>query len=166
MLRRLCGGSLGRFSDHPRLFHDGRHTSNGEIPRHERNSNTNRLLNCKDSTIRCSWCLHRSLNTLRLASKPPGEAQSIVNLALRFKERLSGFVSDNVGQIVAVIANQLVPFQQTLGTSPGVDFAEGLESLVCCFNSCIGVFCNVVWCGCPYFAVTWVCILILLAACN
>lgn len=121
------------------------------------------MLDGEDSTIGCSWRLYCSLNTFCLPSKPPGEAQSIVDLALGFEEWLSGLVSDYVGQIIAVVANQLVPFQQILGTSPRVDFAEGLEGLVCCFNGCIGVFCDVVWGGGPYFAVTWVCFLLLLA---
>lgn len=132
-------------------------TCNGEVPGHECNSNTNRLLDSKDSTVGRSWCLYSPLDTFRLASEPPGEAQGIVELALGFEKWLSSLVSDNIGQIIAVVADQLIPLQQTLGTSSWVDFAVGLEGLVCCFDGCIGVFCDVVWgCG-PYFAVTWVC---------
>ena len=90
---------------------DGKPTCNGKVPRHECNSNTNGLLDSEDSTVGCSRCLYRSLNTLRLTSKPPGEAKSIVELALRFEEWLSGLVRDNVGQVIAVIADQLIPFQ-------------------------------------------------------
>lgn len=156
MLHRLCGGSLRCFSNHSRISHDEEHTSDGKVPRYECNSNTNRLLDCEDSTVGCSWRLYCSLNTFRLPSEPPGEAQSIVELALGFEKWLAGLVCDNIGQVVTVVADQLVPFQQTLGTSSRVDFAVGLEGLVCCFDRRIGVFCDVVWCGCPYFAVTWV----------
>lgn len=143
-----------------------KHTCNGEVPRHECNSNTNRLLHSEDSTIRRSWCLYCSLNTLRLASKPPSETEGVIKFTLRLEKWLSGLVSNNIGQVIAVITNQLIPLQQTLGTSPWVDFAIGLESLVCCFDSCIGVLCHVVWCSCPYFAVTGVCCRYRLTACD
>ena len=96
------------------------------------------------------------MHTFRLTSKPPGKSQSIVEFALRFEKWLSRLIGNNVGQIIAVVADQLIPLQQTLGTSSRVDFAVGLKSLVRCFDGRIGVFCDVVWCGGPYFAVTWV----------
>lgn len=134
----------------------GRTTGNGEVPGNERNSHTDRLLDGKDSTVRRSWCLNCSLNTFGLASKPPGETQGIVKLALSFKERLSGLVSDDVGQVITVVADQLVPLEEALGTNSRVDFAEGLEGLVCGFDCWVGIFCDAVWCRCPYFAVAWV----------
>jgi len=151
-LRRITVG----VSKHPAMSDESVRTGNGEVPGNECNRNTNGLLDREDSTIGCSWCLYSSLNAFRFSSKPPGEAQSIFKFTLRFKEWLSSLVSDDVGQIVAIVADQLIPFQQTLGSSSGVDLAEGLEGLVCCRDSCIGVFCDVVWCRRPYFAVTWV----------
>jgi hypothetical protein len=141
-------------------------TCDWEVPGHKCNSNTDRLLYGEDSTVGCSWCLYSSLNTFRLTSEPPGKTQGIVEFALRFEKWFSSLVGNNIGQVIAVVADQLVPLQQTLGTSSRVDFAVGLESLMCCFNSCIGVFCDVVWCGGPYFAVTWVCVLMLLIGCD
>lgn len=77
---------------------------------------------------------------------------------MRFEKWLSGLIGNDIGQVIAVVTDQLIPLQQTLGASSRIDFAVGLESLVCCFDSCVGVFCDVVWgCG-PYFAVTWVCV--------
>jgi hypothetical protein len=128
-----------------------------EIPRNKRNSNTDRLLDRKDPSARSSRHLHCSLHTLGLASKPPSETQSIVELALRFRQRLASLVGNNVGQVVAVLADQRVPFEQALGAGPGADFAEGLEGLVGGGDGCIGVLGLVVGgCG-PYFAVAWVC---------
>jgi hypothetical protein len=134
----------------------GGRTSNREVPRHERNSNADGLLDSKDSTVGRRRCLHRSLNTLGLASKPPGEAQSIVELALSFKEWFASLISDDVGQVVTVLTYQRVPLEETLGASSWVDFAESLEGFVGGFDGCVGVFCDVVWCCCPYFAVAWV----------
>ena len=88
----------------------GEHTCNGKVPRHECNSNTNRLLDSEDSTVRCSRCLYCSLDTLRLASEPPSETKSIVELTLRLGEWLSGLIGDNISQVIAVVADQLVPF--------------------------------------------------------
>jgi hypothetical protein len=128
-----------------------------EVPRNQRNSNTNRLLDRKHPSTRCSRHLNRSLHTLGLASEPPSEAQSIVELALRLRKRLASLVSYNVGQVVAVLADQRVPFEQALGAGPGADFAKGLEGFVGGGDGCVGVFGDVVGGCCPYFAVAWVC---------
>lgn len=133
-----------------------RRTCNGEVPWHKCNGNANGLLDSEDSTVRCSWCLHSSLNTFCLASEPPCETQSVVEFALRFEQRLAGLVSDNVRQVVTILTNQGVPFEEALGTSSRVDFTEGLECLMCCFDGCVGVFCDVVGCSRPYFAIAWI----------
>jgi len=128
-----------------------------EVPRNKRNSNTNGLLDRKDSPARSSGHLNRSLHTLGLSSKPPSETQSIIELALRLRERLASLIGDNVGQVVAVLANQRVPFEQTLGAGPGADFAEGFKGLVGGVDGCVGVFGDIVGGCCPYFAVAWIC---------
>jgi len=153
MLHQLYEESLRCVSSHSWTCNWSQPTSDREVPWNECNSNTNGLLDGEDSTIRCRWCLDSALDTFGLTSEPPRKTESIVEFALSFEEWLSSLVSDNVCQVVTVFPNQRVPFEQTLGTSSRVDFAEGLESFVCCCDSCVGVFCDVVWCGCPYFAV-------------
>ena len=100
--------------------------------------------------------MHRSLHPLGLAGEPPSETQRIVELALGLRQRLAGLVGDDAGQVVAVLADQGVPFEQALGAGPGADFAEGLEGGVGGGDGGVGVFGHVVGgCG-PYFAVAWV----------
>lgn len=96
------------------------------------------------------------MDSLCLASEPPGETQGVVKLALGFKQRLASLIGDNAGQVIAVLADQGVPFEQTLCTSSGVDFAECFESFVGGFDCWVDVFGDVVGCCCPYFAVAWV----------
>jgi hypothetical protein len=85
---------------------------------------------------------------------------------LSFKEWFSSLVGDDIGQVVTVLADQRIPLEETLGASSWVDFAESLEGFVGGFDGGVGVFCDVVGCCCPYFAVTWVCLLGLLVGCD
>jgi hypothetical protein len=96
------------------------------------------------------------LHAFRLPGEPPGETKSIVELALGFEQRLSGLVCDDVGEVITVFADQLIPFEEALGASSWVDFAEGLEGFVGSLDGGIGIFGDVVGGCCPDFTVAWV----------
>lgn len=130
---------------------------NGKVPRYKRDRNTNRLLDSKDSPPRRRRRLHSASHPLGLACKPPREAQCIVELTLRLGERLTGLVRNDVGNVIAVLADQSVPLEETLCSCSGVDLFVGLEGLVGGLHCGIDICRAAVGCCGPDFAIAGVC---------
>lgn len=155
--------SLGRGLDDHRAARRERRArfaqdhGDGEVPGHERDGDADGLLDGEDAAVRGGGRLHRALHALRLAGEPPGETQGVVELALRFEQGLARLVGHDLRQVVAVLADQGVPFQKALGARARVDLAEGLEGRVRGLHGGVDVFCCVVWCCCPDFTVAGVC---------
>ena len=122
-------------------------------PWHKCHRNPNRLLHSKNPPIRRRRRLHRPLHPLRLARKPPRKPQRIVQLALTLGQRLTRLIRHDLGQIVAVVADELIPFEEALGAGARVDALEGLKSGVRGGHGGIGVVGGAVWGGRPDFAV-------------
>lgn len=61
------------------------------------------------------------MNALRLAGKPPGEAGGVVDLAVCLREGLPRLVGEELGEVVPVLADEGVPFQEPLGALAGGD---------------------------------------------
>jgi len=127
-----------------------------EVPRHERHCNANGLFHRKHPPIWRAGNRNGPLNPLRLTRKPPRESQSVVQFALRLCERLAGLVGDDMGQIVSIFADQLVPFEETLGSDSRVDFLVGLEGRMCGFDGGIGVRGIAVRSRGPDFPTAWI----------
>ena len=126
------------------------------VPWHKSDSNTNWLLDCEHSPPGRSRLLHGSKDSFRLTSKPPCEAQSIVQFSLSLEQGLASLVSHDVCQIISVFSDQLIPLEQPLGTLPWRRLLEGLEGFVGSFAGGIGIFRAVVWsCG-PNLAAAWI----------
>jgi hypothetical protein len=132
------------------------HLRNREVPWDKSSCHSNRLLHSKDSPSRGGRCLNRSCDSLRLSSKPPGEAQGVVKLSLRFSEGLSSLISDNVSNVVSVLPDQRIPLQQPLSSSAWVDLSVSLECLVGCPGCSVYIFGGVVRSRGPNFAVSWI----------
>ena len=95
--------------------------------------------------------MNSSKDSLSLSCKPPRETESIVKLSLGLGQRLTSFISDDVGNVVSVLTDQGIPFQEPLCSGAWVDFPVGLECLMGCFDSGIYIFGTVVWSRGPDF---------------
>ena len=78
-LRRIILASINTvFSESKQ----GVNSRNRKIPWHESDGDTNGLFDGKDSSVRSCWNLDSTLDSLCLASEPPGESSGVVNLTL------------------------------------------------------------------------------------
>ena len=95
---------------------------------------------------------------LRLAGEPPREAQRILDLALRLRQRLARLVRDDARQVVPVLADQVVPSEQPASAATRVLLAIALECVVRCVDGGVYVRGAVVWCAGPDFAGAGICL--------
>ena len=134
------------------------YSRNGEIPRHKRNRNANRLLHSEYPPPRGTGLGNSARDSLGFTSEPPREAQRILNLALSLRQRLARLVRDDARQVVPVLADQVVPSEQPARTGPRVLLAVALECSVRSVNSGVYVRRIVVWCAGPDVAGAGVCL--------
>jgi hypothetical protein len=96
--------------------------------------------------------LNRPSNPLRLASKPPREAQRIIQFPQTLGNRFTRLISDDLRQIILILSDQRIPFQQPLSTSSRIRFLERFKRYVGCLNSGIYIGCIIIGSAGPDFA--------------
>lgn len=101
-----------------RLAQDHRHR---EIPGHQGGRDADGLLHSEDAPAGNRGDGNPAVNALRLAGKPPGEAGGVVDLAVCLREGLPRLVGEELGEVVPVLADEGVPFQEPLGALAGGD---------------------------------------------
>jgi hypothetical protein len=124
------------------------------VPWDQGDSDTNRLLDSENPSVGCCRSLDGPKNPLCLTCEPPSETQRVVKLTLRLSQRLAALVCNDVRQVVPVLSNKLVPFQEPLGALPWVRLAEGLEGFVRGLASRIRVLSGIIWRSGPDFVAT------------
>lgn len=145
------------YQQKPGLLNIKQNSRNGEIPRHQRSRDSNRLLHRKHPPPWRTRLGDGARDSLRLSRKPPREAQRILDLTLCFREWLARLVRDDLRQVVPVLADQGVPLEEPSGAGPWVYFPVALEGGVRCVYGAVNVLGVVIWCACPDFAGAGVC---------
>jgi hypothetical protein len=74
----------------------------------------------------------------------PGESQSIVEFSLTLSNRLASLVGHNLCNIVSVLANKGIPFQEPLSSCSGIDLAIRLKSGMGCLNSFVYILRSII----------------------
>ena len=103
-----------------RLAQDHR---DGEVPRHQRDRDPDRLLVHEYSPVWRGRDAHGPGDAFGFAGEPPGKAGAVVELAVGFGEGLARLVGEDLGEIVAGGDDEVVPGQEELGAFPGVHLA-------------------------------------------
>jgi hypothetical protein len=74
----------------------------------------------------------------------PGESQSIVEFSLTLSNRLASLVGHNLCNVISVLTNESIPFQQPLSSGPRVDLAIRLKSRMSCLNSLVYILRSII----------------------
>lgn len=98
--RRLDNHRTPRRERRARL---AQHHRDGEVPRHERESYADGLLDNEGASVGRGGREDAALDAVRFAGEEPGEACGVVDLGVGFREGFAGFVGEDLGDIGAVV---------------------------------------------------------------
>lgn len=127
------------------------HLRNWEVPWYQGSCNPDWLAYSKYSPPGHRRSRNSAENPLGLAGKPPQEAQRIIQLTLRLSDGLTSLVCNDLGQIISVLSDQVLPFKKPLSAGSWIDLFITLESGVGSLDRSIDVFSFIVRRRCPDF---------------
>jgi hypothetical protein len=87
----------------------------------------------------------------------PGEAQSIVELSLTLSNRLASLIGNNLCNVISVLSNECIPFQEPLSSCSRVDLAIRLKSRMSCLNSLVYILRSIIRSRSPSLSSSRIC---------